>query len=309
MEAREPDPAIDRASSLLVAERGHPRVDSLVRRSGLSASRLQRRFALRVGMTPKLFARTVRFDAALVARRNDPSRTWTDIVHDLGYFDQAHFVRECRAFAGFRRPASSASGTTCFSRRATKKYKPSRRSPRENRPDGATAMTANLTRREFGTMAVGATLIVADTGYAEAPMTTNLERFKAIVERGFSRGDMTVADEVCAEKLIEHQYLARTELPGPQILKAQIEDARRGIEGLTLPWKPPSKRATRSRHAAKLPAPILARESRSPSTSSTSVASPRASSLSMGRAGSFRSASPNRGAPASAQMIVTARTE
>jgi len=108
MEARGPDPAIDRASSLLVAERGHPRVDALVRQSGLSASRLQRRFALRVGMTPKLFARTVRFDAALVARRNDPSRTWTDIVHDLGYFDQAHFIRECRAFAGL--PPSSLVG-------------------------------------------------------------------------------------------------------------------------------------------------------------------------------------------------------
>jgi ketosteroid isomerase-like protein len=94
-------------------------------------------------------------------------------------------------------------------------------------------MTANITRREFGTMAAGAALVVADPGNAEASMTTNLECFKAIVERGFSRGDLTVADEVCADGLIEHQYLAKTDLPGPQILKAQIEDARRGIEGLT----------------------------------------------------------------------------
>ena len=57
-------------------------------------------------------------------------------------------------------------------------------------------------------------------------------RFKAIVERGFSRGDLTVADEVCDDKLIEHQYLARTDLPGPQILKAQIEDARHSIKEL-----------------------------------------------------------------------------
>jgi ketosteroid isomerase-like protein len=63
-------------------------------------------------------------------------------------------------------------------------------------------------------------------------MSTNLERFKAIVERGFSQGDLTVADEVCDEKLIEHQYLARADLPGPQILKAQIEDARRSINEL-----------------------------------------------------------------------------
>jgi ketosteroid isomerase-like protein len=94
-------------------------------------------------------------------------------------------------------------------------------------------MAANFTRREFGTMAAAAALVAARQGRAEAPMTTNQERFKAIVERGFSRGDLTVAGEVCAEGLIEHQYLARIDLPGPQILKAQIEDARRGIERLT----------------------------------------------------------------------------
>jgi ketosteroid isomerase-like protein len=63
-------------------------------------------------------------------------------------------------------------------------------------------------------------------------MSTNLESFKAIVERGFSQGDLNVADEVCDEKLIEHQYLARTDLPGPQILKTQIEDARHSIKEL-----------------------------------------------------------------------------
>ncbi|MGX1107925.1 MULTISPECIES: ester cyclase [Bradyrhizobium] len=65
-------------------------------------------------------------------------------------------------------------------------------------------------------------------------MSTNLEHFKAIIERGFSQGDLTVADEVCAEKLIEHEYLSKTELPGPQILKAQIEDARGSIKNLQL---------------------------------------------------------------------------
>ena len=63
-------------------------------------------------------------------------------------------------------------------------------------------------------------------------MSTNLELFKAIVERGFSQGDLTVADDVCDAKLIEHQYLTRIDLPGPQILKAQIEDARRSIKDL-----------------------------------------------------------------------------
>jgi AraC-like DNA-binding protein len=50
-------------------------------------------------MPPKLFARPTRFDRTLNARRG-ASRSWTDIVHDFGYFHQAHLIRECRAFAG-----------------------------------------------------------------------------------------------------------------------------------------------------------------------------------------------------------------
>lgn len=65
-------------------------------------------------------------------------------------------------------------------------------------------------------------------------MPTNLELFKAIIERGFSGGDLTVAEEVCAEMLVEHQYLTRTDRAGPQILKQQIEDARRSIKNLRL---------------------------------------------------------------------------
>ncbi len=100
LERREPDAAIERASRLLMAARGCARIDNLVRRSGLSASQFQRRFASEVGVTPKLFARTIRFDAAMTAHHNAPDRSWTDIVHELGYFDQAHFIGECRAFAG-----------------------------------------------------------------------------------------------------------------------------------------------------------------------------------------------------------------
>ncbi|MET4261475.1 ketosteroid isomerase-like protein [Bradyrhizobium sp. S3.12.5] len=63
---------------------------------------------------------------------------------------------------------------------------------------------------------------------------SNLEIFKSIIDRGFSRGDLSVADEVCAERLLEHQYLTNTDLPGPDILKSQIENARRSINNLKL---------------------------------------------------------------------------
>ena len=89
-----------------------------------------------------------------------------------------------------------------------------------------------MTRRKFGTLTASIAIAVADAKNGAMAMTTNLKRFKMIVERGFSQGDLSVADEICGEKLIEHQYLTRTDLPGPQILKAQIEDARRSIKDL-----------------------------------------------------------------------------
>jgi AraC-like DNA-binding protein len=108
LERRGPDGTIDFASQRMIAVRGRARIEDLVAKSGLSASQFQRRFATQVGMTPKLFTRTIRFDRALVARRDAPNRPWTDIVHELGYFDQAHFIRDCHAFAGL--PPSSLVG-------------------------------------------------------------------------------------------------------------------------------------------------------------------------------------------------------
>ena len=100
MDGRAPGDAIDHASQRMIAARGQVRIEHLVAKSGLSTSQFQRRFATQVGMTPKLFTRTIRFERALVARRHAPSRPWTDIIHELGYFDQAHFIRECHTFAG-----------------------------------------------------------------------------------------------------------------------------------------------------------------------------------------------------------------
>jgi len=108
LEARGPDCAIGMASRRMIAERGGARIENLVADSGLGARQFRRRFTVQVGMTPKLFARTIRFDRALAARRDASNRTWTDIVHDFGYFDQAHFIRECHTFAGL--PPSSLVG-------------------------------------------------------------------------------------------------------------------------------------------------------------------------------------------------------
>jgi AraC-like DNA-binding protein len=97
MNGSAPEDGIGIASRLLFSTGGRARIASVTKRTGLSARHFQRRFTAQIGLSPKLYARTIRFDAALSAHRRDPTRTWTEIAHEAGYFDQAHFVRECHA--------------------------------------------------------------------------------------------------------------------------------------------------------------------------------------------------------------------
>jgi len=67
---------------------------------GLSQRRFIDRFRDEVGLTPKLFSRVRRFQE--VIRLVHPVRTvdWTDVALSCGYFDQAHFIHDFRAFSG-----------------------------------------------------------------------------------------------------------------------------------------------------------------------------------------------------------------
>jgi ketosteroid isomerase-like protein len=65
-------------------------------------------------------------------------------------------------------------------------------------------------------------------------MPDNVDLFRQIIERSFDRGDLSVADEICARDFAEHQYLLPSNLPGREILNIEIKSARREIEGLTL---------------------------------------------------------------------------
>ena len=63
---------------------------------------------------------------------------------------------------------------------------------------------------------------------------SNIELFRKIIDRGFNAGDLSVADEVCSPQLIEREYLVPPHLNGADILKFQIETARKEMQGLRL---------------------------------------------------------------------------
>jgi AraC-like DNA-binding protein len=94
-----PDSVASTANSLF-ASHGLERVSAMAAASGLSTRQFERRFLAQVGMPPKLYARIVRFNAALDQKLRDPERVWSRIAHDHAYYDQMHFVHDCHAFTG-----------------------------------------------------------------------------------------------------------------------------------------------------------------------------------------------------------------
>jgi AraC-like DNA-binding protein len=68
---------------------------------GMSQRRFLDRFRNEVGMTPKLFARVQRFQAVVETVHTLREVDWADVATQCGYFDQAHFIHDFRAFSGF----------------------------------------------------------------------------------------------------------------------------------------------------------------------------------------------------------------
>ena len=67
---------------------------------GLSPKRFIERFKTEVGLTPKAFCRVRRFQQALAAVKAGVEVDWTCVALSAGYYDQAHFIHDFRAFSG-----------------------------------------------------------------------------------------------------------------------------------------------------------------------------------------------------------------
>ncbi|MAU70766.1 MAG: AraC family transcriptional regulator [Pseudozobellia sp.] len=61
---------------------------------------LERYFKQYVGISPKLYARINRFQTALETLRKSNFDSLTDIAYQNNYFDQSHFIRDFKEFAG-----------------------------------------------------------------------------------------------------------------------------------------------------------------------------------------------------------------
>lgn len=69
-------------------------------KTGLSPRQLRRVFNFHLGTTPKSFAKVVRFQKVIAAFQKDSSRDMASVYYELGFFDQAHFIKDFKKYYG-----------------------------------------------------------------------------------------------------------------------------------------------------------------------------------------------------------------
>ncbi|GAA0723826.1 helix-turn-helix domain-containing protein [Dokdonella soli] len=98
-----PDAHIDRVASLvadIADDRSLTTVERLVERYGVGKRALQRLFNTYVGVSPKWVINRYRLHEAIERLAAGDAVDWAAFAIDLGYFDQAHFIRDFRNLVG-----------------------------------------------------------------------------------------------------------------------------------------------------------------------------------------------------------------
>ena len=98
---RRHDEAALKAIALILRAGGCLSIDTLAREMGINSRTLDRTFNTRVGLPPKTLCRIVRFQKVFqMIERQKSNPDWIQIALDCGYYDQSHFIKEFKAFAG-----------------------------------------------------------------------------------------------------------------------------------------------------------------------------------------------------------------
>lgn len=98
--ARIKDPLpIDNALQYLLT---HPNasMDQIAGMACMSIRNFERKCKERLGMPAKLYGRIARFYQAYRMLESRSAISWTDLIHEVGYYDQTHFIKDFKEFAG-----------------------------------------------------------------------------------------------------------------------------------------------------------------------------------------------------------------
>ncbi|MBX3289067.1 MAG: helix-turn-helix transcriptional regulator [Acidobacteria bacterium] len=93
-------PHIHHAALSILRSNGTASVSELAQTHGLSRRQFERKFKEFAGLSPKLYSRIARFQAATQFKFAG-CRDLAEIAYSCGYYDQSHFSNEFREFSGY----------------------------------------------------------------------------------------------------------------------------------------------------------------------------------------------------------------
>nr|WP_242691509.1 helix-turn-helix domain-containing protein [Pedobacter sp. SYSU D00823] len=100
LEKCEGDNHIDLSLILNVASTQLLSVKQVSEAMGITQRHLSRKFQEIIGLSPKEYFRVNRFLYSLHYYKQYPSNQLTRVAHESGYYDQSHFIRDCKEFSG-----------------------------------------------------------------------------------------------------------------------------------------------------------------------------------------------------------------
>lgn len=91
---------INRIVQSAIDNREITKVEDIVREFGMTMRTLQRLFNRYVGVSPKWVIQRYRLQEAAELMEQGGFLDWSKLSHDLGYYDQAHFIKTFKAMIG-----------------------------------------------------------------------------------------------------------------------------------------------------------------------------------------------------------------
>ncbi len=97
---RERDMLIPASLRMLREGEGNLPIPELARELAVSQRHLERLYHNQVGMSPKQYSQLLRVEVARLALKQTTEQSTTRLAAELGFYDQAHFIREFSAVIG-----------------------------------------------------------------------------------------------------------------------------------------------------------------------------------------------------------------
>jgi AraC-like DNA-binding protein len=91
---------LDKALNRLLVCQGKIPITQVAEEACLSIRQFERKCKERLGFSPKVYARIIRFSLAYRLFEKSTPPNWSDIAYQAGYYDQMHFIKDFKEFAG-----------------------------------------------------------------------------------------------------------------------------------------------------------------------------------------------------------------